>query len=145
MTTNDIHGIEAGWSVKSADGETVGSVEETTDTYILVKSGLLNATHRYLPAAVLEHVRPEVKEIGISLVKEEVETGDWSEIPTLIRGLKDERQFTRSLCIQALQGATGETFGFDPKADLTDRVRAIDSWEVWWRARTGEGLLGKNG
>ena len=82
MTTNDIHGIEAGWSVKSADGETVGSVEETTDTYILVKSGLLNATHRYLPAAVLEHVRPEVKEIGISLVKEEVETGDWSEIPT---------------------------------------------------------------
>jgi hypothetical protein len=82
MSTNDIHGIEEGWSVKSADGENVGSVEETTETYILVKSGLLNATHKYLPAAVLEHVRPEVKEIGISLVKEEVETGDWTEIPT---------------------------------------------------------------
>jgi hypothetical protein len=82
MTTNDIHGIESGWTVKSAEGETVGSVEETTDTYILVKSGLLNASHRYLPAAVLEHVRPEVKEIGISLGKEDVEHGDWSEIPT---------------------------------------------------------------
>jgi hypothetical protein len=82
MSTNDIHGIESGWSVKSADGETVGSVEETTETYILVKSGLLNATHRYLPAAGLEHVRPEVREIGISLVKEELEAGDWSAAPT---------------------------------------------------------------
>ena len=80
-----------------------------------------------------------------SIARTLLRLGDWSEIPTLINGLKDERQFTRSLCIQALQGATGETFGFDPKADLTDRVRAIDSWEVWWRARTGEGLLGKNG
>ena len=82
MSTNVIPGIEEGWSVKSADGEHIGSVEETTETYILVKSGLLNATHRYLPSAVLEHVRPEVKEIGISLVKEEVETGDWTAIPT---------------------------------------------------------------
>ena len=82
MSTNDIHGIQEGWSVTSADGHNVGSVEETTDTYILVKSGLLNATHRYLPAAVLEHVRPEVKEIGISLVKDDVVNGDCSEIPT---------------------------------------------------------------
>lgn len=84
-------------------------------------------------------------DLGLERARTLLRLGDWSEIPTLIRGLKDERQFTRSLCIQALQGATGETFGFDPKADLTDRVRAIDSWEVWWRARTGEGLLGKNG
>ena len=69
--------------------------------------------------------------------------GDWSEIPTLIDGLGDERQYTRALCIQALQGAIGETFGFDPKAQLADRARAIDSWQVWWRARTGEGLLGQ--
>jgi HEAT repeat protein len=82
-------------------------------------------------------------DLGLERARTLLRLGDWSEIPTLIRGLKDERQYTRSLCIQALQGATGETFGFDPKADLTDRVRAIDSWEVWWRARTGEGLLGK--
>ena len=82
MTQNDIHGIENGWSVKSIDGEGVGSVEETTDRYILVKSGLINASHRYLPAATLEHVRPELKEIGISLTAEAVEQGDWSEPPT---------------------------------------------------------------
>jgi|SRR5687767_5575721 len=82
MTQNDIHGIENGWSVKSADGSGIGSVEETTDRYILVKSGLISPTHRYLPAATLEHVRPELKEIGISLTAEAVEQGDWSEPPT---------------------------------------------------------------
>jgi hypothetical protein len=82
MSENDIHGIGNGWSVKSADGQTVGSVEETTDRYILVKSGLINASHRYLPAVTLAHVRPELKEIGISLTAEAVEQGDWSEPPT---------------------------------------------------------------
>jgi hypothetical protein len=82
MSTNDIHGIQQGWTVKTADGHGIGSVEETTDTYILVKSGLLGGTHRYLPAATLSHVRPELKEIGISLTQEAVEQGDWTEIPT---------------------------------------------------------------
>ena len=82
MSENDIHGIEHGWSVKSADGQSIGSVEETTDRYILVKSGLINASHRYLPAVTLAHVRPELKEIGISLTSEEVDQGDWSEPPT---------------------------------------------------------------
>ena len=81
MSTNDIHGIEAGWSVKTRDGADIGSVEETTDRYILVKSGLINAAHRYLPAATLAHVRPEMKDIGISLSKEEIDAGDWSEEP----------------------------------------------------------------
>lgn len=82
MSSNDIHGIEHGWTVRSADGESIGSVEETTETYILVKSGLLNPTHRYLPAAALAHVRPEVKEIGVSLSRDDVEQGDWSQAPT---------------------------------------------------------------
>jgi len=81
MSTNDIHGIESGWSVKSADGQGVGTVEETTDRYILMKTGLISATHHYLPAAKLEHVRPELKEIGISLTAAEVAEGDWSEPP----------------------------------------------------------------
>jgi hypothetical protein len=81
MSSNDIHGIEKGWTVKTADGSSIGSVEETTDTYIEVKSGLINTSHRYLPAAVLEHVRPEVSEIGIELTQEEVEQGDWSQPP----------------------------------------------------------------
>jgi hypothetical protein len=81
MSDNDIHGIGSGWSVKTADAQGVGTVEETTDRYILVKSGLVNASHSYLPAATLAHVRPELKEISISLTAAEVEEGDWSEPP----------------------------------------------------------------
>ena len=81
MSSNDIHGIGSGWSVKSSDAEPVGTVEETTDRYILVRSGLINASHHYLPAATLEHVRPELEEIGISLRAADVEEGDWSEPP----------------------------------------------------------------
>ena len=68
--------------------------------------------------------------------------GDWSEIPTLIGGLRDERLYTRSLCLRALEESTGETFRFDPRASLDDRERAVARWEDWWLARTGEGLLG---
>jgi HEAT repeat protein len=82
-------------------------------------------------------------DLGLERARTLLLLGDWSEIPTLIRGLGDGRQYTRALCIQALQGATGETFGFDARAQLADRDRAIDSWQVWWRARTGEGLLGQ--
>ncbi|MEM7310558.1 MAG: hypothetical protein AAF682_28035 [Planctomycetota bacterium] len=84
-------------------------------------------------------------DLGLERARTLLRLGDWSEIPTLITGLKDERVYTRSLCIQALEGVTGQTFGFDPRGEPTDRVRAIDSWEVWWRSRTGEGLLGGNG
>ena len=81
MTANDIHGIEHGWAVKTADGHRIGSVEETTDTYIAVSAGMIGGEHRYLPAATLEHVRPELKEIEIDLTNEEVEQGDWSNPP----------------------------------------------------------------
>jgi hypothetical protein len=81
MSDNDIHGIQPGWTVKSVDGQSVGSVVETTDRYILVKSGLINASHHYLPAATLAHVRPELREIGIGLSQAEFDEGDWSEPP----------------------------------------------------------------
>ena len=81
MSTNDIHGIQQGWSVRTTDGAPIGTVEETTGTYILVKSGLLGSEHRYLPAASLAHVRPEVSEIAVSLAKDEVDAGDWSQPP----------------------------------------------------------------
>jgi hypothetical protein len=82
MSTNDIHGIESGWSVKTRDGEDIGNVEEANERFILVKSGLLTSEQRYFPSVTLAHVRPELKEIGISVSKEEVDGGDWSTEPT---------------------------------------------------------------
>lgn len=81
MSTNDIHGIEPGWKVKSLDGSEIGTVEEVDERYLLVTTGLVSSTRRYLPSATLAHVRPEQKEVSLDLSSEEVEAGDWSEPP----------------------------------------------------------------
>ncbi len=70
-----------------------------------------------------------------------VRLGDWSEIPTLIHGLSDDRVYTRSLCDEALREATHEDLGFDPRASEDKRQHAIDLWREWWLSRNGEGLL----
>ena len=67
--------------------------------------------------------------------------GDWSEIPALISGLRDERLFTRSLCIEALADVTHERFGFDPRGGASERSQAIERWQDWWEARVREGLV----
>jgi hypothetical protein len=82
MSTNDIHGIESGWSVKTRDGADLGNVEEANERYILVKSGLIGSGHRYFPSLTLAHVRPDMKDVSLSLSKQEVEEGDWSTEPT---------------------------------------------------------------
>ena len=70
-----------------------------------------------------------------------VRLGDWSQIPVLVRGLGDERLYTRSLCLDALKEATRETHGFDPHATEEERGRAMLRWNDWWLARSGEGIL----
>jgi len=70
-----------------------------------------------------------------------IRLGDWSEIPTLIAGLRDERVYTRALCLDALREATHETHGFDPRSDEDERERSIEAWELWWSERSGEGFL----
>jgi HEAT repeat protein len=72
-----------------------------------------------------------------------VRLGDWSAMPTLIEGLEDERLFTRSLCLDALREATRESHGFDPRAEKSQRDKAVATWRQWWLARSGEGLLPK--
>ncbi len=73
-----------------------------------------------------------------------VRLGDWSELPVLIRGLKDERLYTRSLCAEALKEATHETHGYNPRAEATERELAVERWERWWLSRSGEGILSGN-
>ena len=70
--------------------------------------------------------------------------GDWSEAPALIRGLRDERLYTRALCSEALTEATRETFSYDPRAEERERERAVQRWEKWWMDRVNDGLLNGN-
>jgi hypothetical protein len=80
-------------------------------------------------------------DLGLELARTLVRLGDWSQMPKLIAGLRDERVYTRSLCAKSLTEATGDSRGFDPRGDEAARERAVERWEAWWLARTGEGLL----
>jgi hypothetical protein len=82
-------------------------------------------------------------DLGLERARTLVRLGDWSHIPLLIQGLHDERLFTRSLCIDALREATKETQGYDPRAEKSEREKAVLRWEQWWLQRGGEGILPK--
>lgn len=86
-------------------------------------------------------LRAESDDLELERARSLVRLGDWSEIPTLIRGLSDDRLYTRSLCDEALREATHEDLGYDPRANVEKRQHAIDRWREWWLARNGEGLL----
>ena len=66
--------------------------------------------------------------------------GDWSEVPTLIEGLEDERLLTRALSVQALREATRQEFAFDPRGEDTARELAVARWERWWMSYSGDPL-----
>jgi len=83
-------------------------------------------------------------DLGLERARTLLRLGDWSEIPALVAGLRDQRLFTRSLCLDALKEATHETQGFDPRAEKGERDKAIARWEQWWLQRTGEGILPAN-
>ena len=67
--------------------------------------------------------------------------GDWQMMPVLIRGLRSEDLMTRALCNSALNEATHEQFGFDPKAEAEPREAAVQKWEAWWNARSHDPML----
>lgn len=67
--------------------------------------------------------------------------GDWGEIDVLIRGLRSEDVMVRTLCIQALDQATGDKLGYDPRANELEREAAARQWDTWLARRRGEGIL----
>lgn len=80
-------------------------------------------------------------DLGLERARALIRLGDWSEIPLMIRGLKDGRLYTRALCLDALREATHETHGFDPRSDVGARKKAIERWESWWNDRAGDEFL----
>jgi hypothetical protein len=71
--------------------------------------------------------------------------GDWDSVPDLIKGLRDDRPITRTLCSQALYEATKERFNFDPRGEPAAREESIKKWEAWWEERQKDPLLPKDG
>jgi len=51
---------------------------------------------------------------------------------------------TRALCIQALDEATHERFGFDPRGAAEPREASVVKWEAWVQDRLSDPLLAGN-
>lgn len=71
--------------------------------------------------------------------------GDWSRVPVLIHGLRDEREYARALCNDALRQYTKVDFGFAPSAPKDQREEPVRKWENWWNARAKDAFFGKDG
>jgi len=67
--------------------------------------------------------------------------GEWSRVPELIAGLRDERLYTRAVCVKTLADATHERFGYDATADPKEREAAVQRWEQWWSRRSADPML----
>ena len=89
------------------------------------------------------HDGPDAVDLRLERARTLLRLGDWGAAPTLIAGLSDERMFTRALCSQALNEATKENFGFDPKAEPAQNTEAIAKWQAWWKERSADDMLPK--
>lgn len=94
----------------------------------------------YVQRVTLDAARIQ-SDLGYERARTLTRLGDWSEVPRLIRGLQDERLFTRALCIDTLEETVGDSLGFRADAPEIEREVALERWDEWWLARTGEGIL----
>ena len=86
---------------------------------------------------------PEEEPAGVRLERARalLSLGDWSGVPIMIEGLRSDQEYVRALCAKALESATKETFGYDPRAEVTVREASVDRWESWWATRLHDPLL----
>ncbi len=68
----------------------------------------------------------------IEAASSRLDLGDWSVMPILIRGLRDEKRTIRYKCFEILSVKTGLTFGYDWASRKEDRDIAADRWQAWW-------------
>jgi hypothetical protein len=80
----------------------------------------------------------EDHDLALERARTLVRLGDWSVMPILIEGLRDERLVTRALCAQALSESTNERFDYDPRGEPEAREQAVQRWEAWWERRGGD-------
>ncbi|MBL8862635.1 MAG: hypothetical protein JNK02_11565 [Planctomycetes bacterium] len=91
---------------------------------------------RELPWPDSEH-----NDLALERARTLLRLGDWQMVPRLVAGLRDERVMTRALCIQALDEATKERFGFDPRGEPAAREASVKRWEAWAKNRLSDPLL----
>jgi HEAT repeat protein len=62
--------------------------------------------------------------------------GDHSMAPHLIGGLEHKELFVRASCLQSLEEASGQRFGFVPSGTEAARAESVQRWRAWWTERS---------
>jgi len=96
------------------------------------------------PLRELPWPKAEHSDLALERSRTLLRLGDWQMVPRLVAGLRDERMMTRALCIQALDEATHERFGFDPRGAAEPREASVVKWEAWVQDRLSDPLLAGN-
>jgi uncharacterized protein (TIGR02271 family) len=75
----DIRQIERGWDVFGADDAKVGDVSDVRDTYIVVSSGWIFTSERYIPVSAIAGI--EHDRVYLDVSKDEIEAQGWDQPP----------------------------------------------------------------
>lgn len=136
------------WFAKAGEPAYQTLLALATDPRPEVAGMALASIGRTRDPRLVEHVRnlnwpAEIDpDLALERARALLELGDWSQMPILIEGLRDERFYTRAVCIRTLTAATHETLGYEAKAPEEEREKAVQAWESWWSSRGADPLLG---
>ncbi len=67
--------------------------------------------------------------------------GDWTCLPTLIGALRHDNAAIRLKAFQVLLTQVKQDFGYVYNAPASERERAVERWEAWWKTAHAENLL----
>lgn len=82
--------------------------------------------------------RNDDRSVRLERARALAQLGDWSETNLLIDALRDDDAYVRAVAARTLEGLTGESFGYDPRAEASAREAGVARWERWWERAQGE-------
>lgn len=113
-----------------------------------IRAGAANVLGRSLDRRLIPYLSKRADDadprVRYEFARSLLRLGDWSKVPALISGLRDESEYARALCNDALRQYTKADFGFQPGAPKEQREEPIRKWENWWNARTKDAFFGKD-
>jgi hypothetical protein len=89
MQATNITPPEVGTLVFGSDGEEIGEISSVGPDYVQIKKGLLFRKEIYIPLTAITGAALGGDGVTISLTKDEIESGDWSQPPAASEGGDD--------------------------------------------------------
>jgi len=80
------------------------------------------------------HVDRDDQSLRLEHARALANLGDWGETRVLIDALRSEQPYTRAVAARTLRNLTGQSLGYDARAEEGEREQAVQRWERWWAA-----------